>query len=468
MNNFNKSVLEAIGNTPIVRLKNIATHLKSEIYLKLEYLNPGGSIKDRIGKYIIEQAIKRGALKPGGTIVEGTSGNTGVGLAMYAAVYGYKAIFVLPDKQSQEKINSLRAFGAKVIVTPTNVSPDDPRSYYSVAKRIAETTPNAFYANQYYNLDNTNTHYHETGPEIYEQTGGEFDVFIAGVGTGGTISGAGKYLKEKIPDLKVVGVDIEGSILAHYHKTGEMTEAKSYVLEGIGEDIIPGTLNFDVIDDFVTVRDKECFLMTRALLTKEAIYAGGSSGAAVVGAIRYAEKIEKPKRILVIMPDSGNRYASKIFNDDWMRDNGYQDSSFNVQVSEVLNQLKKGSEPLITIYDNSTIGDAIKIMQDNDISQLPVYNNEYLVGIVSENRILRPLFEGKISTGDAISVAIDNNLKIVDPNDLLERVTSSLLEKRTVLVCSENKAIAILTNIDILNFMAQAKEFNQEIIHNGK
>lgn len=331
MEKFNQSVIDVVGNTPIVKLQNIAQHLKSEIYLKLEYMNPGGSIKERIAINICQKAIERGDLKPGGMIIEGTSGNTGVGLAMFAAVNGYKATFVLPDKQSIEKIKNLKAFGADVIVTPTNVEPDDPRSYYSVAKKLAEDTPNSFYANQYNNLDNRDAHYHSTGPEIFEQTGGDFDVFVSGVGTGGTISGTGKYLKEKMPNVTILGVDIDGSILAPYFHTGKVVEARSYVLEGIGEDIFPENLDFGVIDDMVTVFDKESFVMTRDLLTKEGVYTGGSAGAAVVGAIRYAEKLEAqgkdPVKMIVIMCDSGNRYTGKIFNDDWMIENGYYDKT---------------------------------------------------------------------------------------------------------------------------------------------
>lgn len=453
MKKFNKSVLDVIGNTPIVKLHKVANDTESEIYVKLEYMNPGGSIKERIGQNIIERAIERGELKPGGTIIEGTSGNTGVGLAMYAAVHGYKCIFVLPDKQSQEKINNLRAFGAKVIVTPTNVAPDDPQSYYSVAKRLADNTPNSFYANQYYNTDNWQTHYKWTGPEIFNQTEGEFDVFMAGVGTGGTITGCGKYLKEKMPNIKIVGVDIKGSILEPYFRTGKVVEAHGYVLEGIGEDIFPDNLKFEVLDDMVVIEDKESFLMTRQLLTKEGIYTGGSGGAAVVGAIRYAKTLKEPKRILVILPDSGNRYTGKIYNDDWMRDNGYWDNSFNVTIGEVMKELGKGKEPLITINDSVSVGDAVELMKKHDISQIPVYNKKELLGIVSENKLLRPLFESQISLRDNISIAIDRNFLVVDSNELLDKVTNNLLGNKTVLVSDGKKLISILTDIDILNFM---------------
>ena len=322
MNKFNQNIIDVIGDTPIVKLNKVGNHVNSDIYVKLEYLNPGGSIKDRMGVYLCQKALERGDLKPGGTIVESTSGNTGVGIALFAAIHGYNCVFVMADKQSQEKIDNLKAYGAKVIVCPTNVEPEDPRSYYSVAAKLGNL-PNSVFLDQYGNMDNGESHFEITGPEIYKQTNGEFDTFLASVGTGGTISGCSRYLKSKMPNLKTVGVDCEGSILMHYHKTGEICEAKSYVVEGIGEDFLPDNVLFDQIDDFVMVNDKESFLMTRELLTKEGIYAGGSCGSAVVGAIRYAESLDKPERILVILPDSGNRYASKIYNDNWMQKMGY-------------------------------------------------------------------------------------------------------------------------------------------------
>ena len=322
MNKFNQNILDVIGDTPIVKLNKVGNHVSSDIYVKLEYLNPGGSIKDRMGVYLCQKAVERGDLKPGGTIVESTSGNTGVGIALFAAIHGYNCVFVMADKQSQEKIDNLKAYGAKVIVCPTDVQPEDPRSYYSVAAKLG-SLPNSVFLDQYGNMDNGESHFEITGPEIYKQTNGAFDTFLATVGTGGTISGCSRYLKSKMPNLKTVGVDCEGSILMHYHKTGEICEAKSYVVEGIGEDFLPDNVLFDQIDDFVMVNDKESFLMTRELLTKEGIYAGGSCGSAVVGAIRYAETLDKPERILVILPDSGNRYASKIYNDNWMQKMGY-------------------------------------------------------------------------------------------------------------------------------------------------
>ena len=340
MNHLNQNIIDVIGNTPIIKLNKVSEAVDSDIYVKLEYMNPGGSIKDRMGVYLCQKAVERGDLKPGGIIVESTSGNTGVGIALFAAIHGYKCVFVMADKQSQEKINNLKAYGAKVLVCPTDVEPTDPRSYYSVAAKLGKL-PNSIYLDQYSNMDNGEAHFHLTGPEIFRQTNGDFDTFIATVGTGGTISGCTRYLRTKMPKLKSVGVDCEGSILMHYHKTAEIGEAKPYVLEGIGEDFIPDNVIFDQIDEFVMVNDKESFHMTREMLTKEGIYAGGSCGSAVVGAIRYAESLTVPERILVILADSGNRYASKIYNDEWMKEMGYMNNliekdSLDLEIEKIL------------------------------------------------------------------------------------------------------------------------------------
>lgn len=347
MKKFNQSILDIIGNTPIVKLNKVAAEVSSDIYVKLEFMNPGGSSKDRIGYYMCKRAAEEGILKPGAPIIEATSGNTGIGIAMYANVHGHQAIFVMADKQSQEKVNNLKAYGAKVITCPTNVEPEDPKSYYSIAKALSQI-PGSYYINQYANPFNSETHYKTTGPEIFKQTEGDFDIFMASVGTGGTISGTGKYLKEKMPHLKVVGVDCKGSILAHYHKTGEIGPASSYVLEGMGEDFLPDNVHFDVIDDFVVVEDAESFQMTRRLLAEEAIYSGGSCGAAVVGAIKYAKTLKEPKRILVILPDSGNRYISKIYNNKWMSDNNYMSAK---PMDEVDKQIAAIVEPSGVKYE---------------------------------------------------------------------------------------------------------------------
>jgi cystathionine beta-synthase len=318
------SVIGAIGNTPIVRLNRLTAHCQANVYGKLEFTNPGGSIKDRIGWWLIEDAEKRGRLQPGGVIIEGTGGNTGIGLAMAAAVKGYTCIFTLPDKMSEMKIRNLRAFGARVIVTPTLVAPEDPRSYYSVARKLAAEIPNSLYIDQYNNLANREHHYRHTGPEILRQMP-SIDVFVAGIGTGGTVCGVGRYLKEQKPSVKVIAVDPIGSVVYETFKAGRSGTPHPYLIEGIGKDFIPRNVDFAQLDDVVQVGDKEAFLMTRRLLVEEGIYAGVSSGSAVVGALRWLGTRDAEfagRNVLIIFPDSGSRYISKVYDDDWMRANG--------------------------------------------------------------------------------------------------------------------------------------------------
>ncbi|MEX0771200.1 MAG: pyridoxal-phosphate dependent enzyme [Balneolaceae bacterium] len=325
---YYNSILETIGNTPLVRINKLTGDLDLTFLVKVEYFNPGQSVKDRIGIKMIEDAERKGLIKPGGTIIEGTSGNTGMGLALAAVIKGYQCIFTTTDKQSKEKIDLLRALGAEVRVCPTNVEPEDPRSYYSVAKRLSREVPNSYYPNQYENLSNTQAHYETTGPEIWEQTEGKITHYVAGMGTGGTISGVAKYLKEQNPDVKVIGVDSVGSVFKKYFETGEYdkNEVKPYLTEGIGEDIIPANVNFDLIDEVVQVNDKNAFQTTRELSKKEGLFVGGSCGAAVFGALKYARenRLGEEDMMVVILPDSGTRYVGKIFNDEWMKQHNFQ------------------------------------------------------------------------------------------------------------------------------------------------
>jgi cystathionine beta-synthase len=320
---YYENVSELVGNTPLVRLKRITRDVKPLILAKLEFMNPGGSVKDRMAFYMLKEAEKNGEIKPGGTIVEATSGNTGVGVAMYAAIKGYKAVFTIPDKMSNEKINLLKAFGAKVIVTKTDVPPDSPESYYETAKRIQRETPNSYYIGQYENLRNPEAHYKTTGPEILQQTQGKIDCLVGGIGTGGTMTGACKYLKEKKPEIRTIAVDPVGSVFHDYFKTKKLIEPHVYMVEGIGEDMMVDTMQFDNIDDVIQVTDKDSFLMTRRLAREEGIFAGGSSGAAVWAALKVAKDLDKGKLMVVILPDSGTRYLSKLYNDDWMKEKGF-------------------------------------------------------------------------------------------------------------------------------------------------
>lgn len=454
-------VLQAIGNTPVVRLNRVTRGAPAHFFAKLEFLNPGGSIKDRIGFWMIEDAERRGLLHPGGTIVEGTSGNTGVGLAIAAAIKGYKCIFVLPDKMSSEKIQNLRAFGARVVVTPTAVEPDDPRSYYQVSRRLAQETDNALYINQYDNLSNREAHYRMTGPEILRQMP-DIDVLVAGIGTGGTICGAGRYLKEKKPGVKIVAVDPAGSIVYEYFKTGNIaSRPKTYKIEGIGEDFIPGNYDLSVIDDIVQVEDRESFLMTRELLTREGLYSGVSSGSAVVGAIKWV-KSQGPamagNNVLVLLPDSGNRYLSKVFNDDWMREAGFLDRPSLGTVADLLQVL--GPRPaIISAKQTDKVSSVIELMREKGISQVPVQDEAgWIKGLATESAILSALYQGRTTPTDTVELLIDPSVEFVTVDDRIERVSQLVTSGKTPLVTDperEGQLLAIIAKIDLLAYLGK-------------
>ena len=450
-----ENVLELIGNTPLVRCHTIAKHVKANIYLKLEYMNPGSSVKDRPALQIIEDAVKAGQLKPGGTIVEATSGNTGMGLALAASNMGYKCIFVMPDKMSEEKIRSLRAVGAKVVVCPTAVEPDDPRSYYKVADRLARETPNGYLANQYHNPSNPRAHMASTGPEVWEQTDGEIDVFVATMGTGGTITGTGRYLKQVKPEVKVVGVDPIGSIYYDYFKTGKMTEAHTYKVEGFGEDFLPSTMDFDVVDEVVRVSDRECFQYTRRLVREEGILTGGSSGGALCGAIKYAERIDKPMNMVVIMCDSFSRYMSKIFDDEWMRENGFLDNDLGQgTVSDMMAAVGGAKRKVFSASLGQTVQDVIEMMKLHGISQLPLMDGERVAGVVAENDVLNHLL-ARGHGDDPVDELADTNFAIVEPQYSVNIVGQFFKQNKVVFVVDQGKLLSVLTKIDFIDYVSR-------------
>ncbi len=446
------TIIDAIGNTPLVRLHKTARSVRPELLAKVEFLNPGGSVKDRIGLAMIAAAEREGRLRPGGTIVEGTSGNTGVGLAIAAALKGYKTIFVMPDKMSDEKIRLLRAFGARVVITPTAVEPDDPRSYYSVSRRLAEETPNAILAGQYWNPANPEAHYQTTGPELWRQTSGRISVFIAGMGTGGTISGAGRFLKEQNPEIKVIGVDPIGSLLHHYFHTRELGPAHSYKVEGVGEDFLPTTLDFDVIDDTVQVNDRESFTMTRRLLREEGLFCGGSSGLAMAGALKWLRTggadLTEDDVAVVLLPDSGARYLSKVFDDNWMRENGF------LEQSSVADLLANRSREVITAGEDTSIEAAIRQMKTHGISQLPVLDSMgQLHGIIGESDLLDYLLSGG-AMDHTVADLHAHEVATVDPDMPLEELTTIFGRSQAAVVLKESEVIGIVTKIDVIDFLA--------------
>ena len=458
---YAENILETIGKTPLVKLNRVVAGASAGTLLaKVEFFNPGGSVKDRIGLTIIEDAERKGLIRPGGTIVEATSGNTGAGLALAAAVKGYKTVFVMPDKMSEEKVRFLRALGARVVITPTAVAPEDPRSYYSVARRIVAETPNSLLANQYHNPVNPEAHYKTTGPELWEQTAGKIDVLVCGMGTGGTITGTGRYLKEQNPEIQIVGVDILGSLLYDTWKLGHVPEdpyLKTYQIEGIGEDFIPSTLDLSLIDEVVQVDDRESFLMTRRLVREEGIFCGGSSGSAVAGLLKSrVVRALKPGQIAVtLLPDSGNRYLSKVFDDNWMVENGFMASPCSVEtVADVLKRRRPIS--LITARPSDRMTEVVERMKSYDVSQLPVTDDEgRLIGIVTELDLLEHLLHADHvhDPEETIAPMINPNILTVSPDASLESLLPAFERGRVVVVVQNGQAKGILTKIDLIDYL---------------
>jgi cystathionine beta-synthase len=453
---YHENVLTAIGRTPLVKLQKVVGPDDATVLAKLEYLNPGGSIKDRMALHIIEKAEREGLLKRGGTIVENTSGNTGVGVALAAAVKGYRCIFTMPDKMSKEKQDTLKAFGAQVVVTPTNVPADSPESYYSVAKRIAAETPNSFYLNQYHNPDNVEAHHRITAPEIWEQTGGRFDAFVAGIGTGGTMSGCGKFFKEKNPKILNVGADPIGSVYHSMFKTGKLSEPRVYKVEGVGEDMMCGAMNLEVMDDVRQFDDRQAFVMARRLAREEGIFAGGSSGAAVHVAVQVARELGRGKAVVVPLPDSGRAYISKFYSDEWMRDNGFPvgnggDGLSSATVRDVLGH-RRGE--VITARKGDKVEVIVKKMKDHDISQMPVVDADGRVtGMIHEYDLLNFLIEGKHRLSEVVESLVQPLQGVVGPDTPVGRLRDIFNDDNVAVVKEGERVTGIVTKIDLIDFL---------------
>lgn len=446
------SIIDTIGNTPLVRLNKVNQGIKGEILVKVEYFNPGNSMKDRMAIKMVEDAEKAGLLKPGGTIIEGTSGNTGMGLALAGIAKGYKCIFTMADKQSKEKIDILKAVGAEVIVCPTNVAPEDPRSYYSVAKKLNQDIPNSFYPNQYDNLSNWRAHYESTGPEIWKDTEGKVTHYAAGVGTGGTISGASKFLKEKNSGVISVGIDTYGSVFKKYKETGifDENEIYPYLTEGIGEDILPKNVDFSVIDQIVKVTDKDAAIMTRRLSKEEGLFVGWSAGSAVHGALEYArENLKEGDQMVILLPDHGSRYVGKVYNDDWMRNHGFIENKTFGTAKDIINA-RNGSYELVVVSRQDKVKDAIALMNGKSVSQIPVLDNGQVVGSITDNKLLSKIITNPDLKDATVAEVMEDSMKFVALGSTLDVLSSMVDKEKAVLVRDELHQIHIITKHDIL------------------
>lgn len=455
---YYQNIIDMIGNTPLIKLNKLNHGIPGTIFAKVEYFNPGNSVKDRMAIKMVEDAEKEGILKPGGTIIEGTSGNTGMGLALAGIAKGYRCIFTMSDKQSQEKIDILKAVGAEVIVCPTNVAPDDPRSYYSVAKKLNKEIPNSFYPNQYDNLSNAKAHYETTGPEIWRDTEGHITHYAAGVGTGGTLCGAGKYLKEQNANIVNLGIDTYGSVFKKYKETGQFDENEiyPYLTEGIGEDILPANVDFSVIDEFVKVTDKDGAIMTRRLAREEGLFIGWSCGAAMHGALEYAkEHLKEDDVMVVILPDHGSRYLAKVYNDDWMRNHGFLEAREFATARDII-KARNGSDMVFSVESDVTVGEAIQLLTKQSVSQMPVVKNQEIVGSLTDSKILRKLIENPEIRNELVEDHMEPPFKFVALDNTVDTL-ASIIDKETkaLLVRDESELVHIITQSDLLEAMAK-------------
>jgi len=452
--NVHSTILSAIGHTPLVRLNKLVGPNDATVYAKCEFMNPGGSIKDRMALHIIEKAEREGKLKPGGVIVENTSGNTGMGVALAAAVKGYRCIFTMPDKMSAEKINRLKALGAQVVVTPTNVPADSPQSYYETAKRIARETPGSFYLNQYHNPDNGEAHYLSTAPELWEQLEGRLDVFITGLGTGGTMTGVGKFLKEKNPAIRNVGVDPVGSVYQGYFQTGKLPEPYVYKVEGIGEDMLCKALDFSVIDEIRQVDDQQSFNAARRLAREEGLFGGGSSGSAVHVALEVARELGKGKVVAVVLTDTGNNYITKFFNDEWMKDNGFAvDDKSPGRVKDLIRSRK---QQVLFAEKGQRIDAVVEQMRKHGFSQMPVRDQHAsTVGMIHEYDLLNALVSKKQGFHDLIDPLISPLQGVVSPEATLNRLREVFAQDNVAVVKEHEQVIGIVTKIDLIEYLAE-------------